>query len=137
MSYLLDTNLVSELVRTRPNARVVHWVREVPDEALYISVLTIGEIRKGVERLGGGAPKEKLRLWLEVELPGWFEERVLPIDRAVADRWGRLLCTVGRSVPAIDSLLAATALHHGLRFATRNKSVFDFPGLDVVDPWTA
>jgi hypothetical protein len=74
-------------------------------------------------------------VWLETELPGWFEDRVLPIDAAVADRWGRLLAAAGRPVPAVDGLIAATALHHELRLVTRNAADFTFPGLEVVDPW--
>jgi len=135
VSYLLDTNVLSELVRPRPDARVVRWFREVPGEALHLSVLTLGEIRSGIERLGPGARREKLRLWLETELPAWFEDRVLPVDAPVADRWGRLLAEAGRSVPAVDGLLAATALHHELRLVTRNAEDFDFPGLEVVNPW--
>ena len=136
MSYLLDTNVISELVRAKPDARVVAWFREVPDETLHLSVLTLGEIRKGVEGLAAGARKEKLRVWLETELPGWFGDRLLAVDAAVADRWGRLLAQVGRPVAAVDSLLAATALHHELRLVTRNTADFDFPGLEVVDPWS-
>jgi predicted nucleic acid-binding protein len=135
VSYLLDTNVLSELVRPRPEARVLEWFREVPDEALHVSVLTLGEIRSGIERLGSGARREKLRVWLETELSGWFEDRVLPIDAGVADRWGRLLAATGRSVPAVDGLIAATALHHELRLVTRNAADFTFPGLEVVDPW--
>jgi predicted nucleic acid-binding protein len=135
VSYLLDTNVLSELTRPKPSAKVVRWFREVPSEALHVSVLTLGEIRAGVERLAPGARREKLRLWLETELPGWFEERVLPVDTGVADRWGRLVAEAGRSVPAIDGLLAATALHHGLRLVTRNVADFVLPGLEVVDPW--
>jgi predicted nucleic acid-binding protein len=100
-----------------------------------VSVLTLGEIRKGVETLGDKKRREKLRLWLEHELPTWFEDRVLPVDLAVADRWGRLLAEVGRPVPTIDSLLAATALHHELRLVTRNAKDFDYPGLDVINPF--
>jgi toxin FitB len=137
VSYLLDTNVISELVRPRPNPRVLRWVREVPDEALHLSVLTLGEIRKGVEALGPGPRRETLRLWLESELPAWFEDRLLPVDAAVADRWGRLLGQVERSIPAIDGLLAATALHHELRLVTRNLTDFDLPGLEVVDPWSS
>lgn len=137
MSYLLDTNVVSELARTEPTPRVVRWFRDVPSDALHVSVLSLGEIRRGVERLAAGARREKLRVWLEAELPDWFEDRVLSIDAAVADRWGRLLVETGRPVPAVDSLLAATALYHELRFVTRNKADFDFPGLDVVDPWSS
>lgn len=135
MSYLLDTNVVSELVRTQPSRVVLKWFEEVPDTALHLSVLTLGEIRKGVETVASAARREKLRRWLEGELPAWFENRLLPVDAAVADRWGRLVAEVGRPVAAIDSLLAATALLHGLRFVTRNAADFHFPGLDVIDPW--
>lgn len=137
MSYLLDTNVVSETIRRRPNQRTIAWLGQLPNEALYVSVLTLGEIRKGIERLKDKRRREKLRLWLEHELPDWFQDRVLPIGLAVADRWGRLLAEVGRPVPSIDSLLAATALHHELRLATRNASDFEYPGLEVVNPWQA
>jgi len=100
-----------------------------------VSVLTLGELRKGIERLADKKRKEKLRLWLEHELPAWFEGRVLPVNLAVAERWGRLLAEMGRPVPAIDSLLAATALHYELRLVTRNTGDFDYPGLEVINPW--
>ena len=135
MSYLLDTNVVSELVRKRPDARVVRWFGSVPDGALHVSVLSLGEIRTGVERLADGARKERLRLWLEQDLPAWFESRLLPVSAAVADRWGSLLATFPTPVPAVDSLLAATALHHELRLVTRNERGFEYPGLEVVNPW--
>jgi len=135
MSYLLDTNIVSETVRRNPNKAVVAWLDPLPGEALYVSVLTLGEIRKGIETLADRKRREKLRLWLEHELSAWFEGRVLPIDLAVADRWGRLLAEVGRPVPTIDSLLAATALHHELRLVTRNSGDFQYPGLEVINPF--
>jgi toxin FitB len=135
MSYLLDTNVVSELVRKRPDVRVLRWIQAVPDGALHLSVLSIGEIRAGVERLADGARKERLRLWLEQDLPSWFESRLLPVSAAVADRWGSLLAAVPRPAAAIDSLLAATARHHELRLVTRNERDFEFPGLEVVNPW--
>jgi predicted nucleic acid-binding protein len=125
MSYLLDTNIVSETVRRTPNKAVIAWLDRLPGEALFVSVLTLGEIRKGIETLADRRRREKLRLWLEHELPEWFEGRVLPVDLSVADRWGRLLAEVGRPVPTIDSLLAATALHHELRLVTRNAGDFD------------
>lgn len=135
MSYLLDTNVVSETIRRNQNRAVVEWLEQVPAEALFISVLTLGEIRKGVEALADKKRRERLRLWLERELPVWFEDRVLPVDLAVAERWGRLLAEVGRPVPTIDSLLAATALHYELRLVTRNARDFDYPGLEVINPW--
>ena len=135
MSYLLDTNIVSGTVRRNPNKAVIAWLDHLPGEALYLSVLTLGEIRRGIEALADRKRREKLRLWLEHELPAWFEGRVLPIDLAVADRWGRLLAEVGRPVPTTDSLLAATALHHELRLVTRNAGDFDYPGLQVINPF--
>jgi len=135
MSYLLDTNIISELVRPKPANAVLAWFENIPSEALHISVLTLGEIRKGVEQMPDGARREKLRLWLEHDLADWFETRVLPINIQVADRWGRLIAQMGRPVPSIDSLLAATALHHELRLVTRNQKDFDYPGLEVINPW--
>jgi hypothetical protein len=135
MGYLIDTNIISEAVRRQPNKTVVGWLDGIPPAALFVSVLTLGEIRKGIEVLSDGKRRERLRLWLEQELPAWFEGRVLPIDLAVADRWGRLVAEVGRPVPSIDSLLAATALHYELRLVTRNATDFDYPGLEVINPW--
>ena len=135
MSYLLDTNVVSETIRRQQTKAVIGWLRQLPAEALFVSVLTLGELRKGIERLADKKRKETLRLWLEHELPAWFNGRVLPVNLAVAERWGRLLADMGRPVPAIDSLLAATALHYELRLVTRNTGDFDYPGLEVINPW--
>ena len=135
MSYLLDTNVISELVRPKPSKAVLMWFENIPSDALHISVLTLGEIRKGVEHMPDSARREKLRLWLEHELADWFGNRVLPVDIAVADRWGRLIAQIVRPVPSIDSLLAATALHHELRLVTRNQKDFGYPGLEVINPW--
>ena len=135
MSYLLDTNVISEVVQRKPDSKVITWLKQLPDEALFISVLTLGEIRSGVERLGDGRRREKLRLWLEHDLVDWFGGRVLTVDTPVADRWGRLLADAGRPLPTIDSLLAATALHHELRLVTRNTKDFGIPGLELINPW--
>jgi toxin FitB len=135
--YLLDTNVVSELVRPKPDARVLGWFREVPEAALHLSVLTLGELRSGVDQLKQRARHERLRVWLERDLPDRFEERLLPVTAAVADRWGRLVAEAGRPLAAVDSLLAATALTHGLRMVTRNVKDFHFGGLEVVSPWEA
>jgi predicted nucleic acid-binding protein len=137
MSYLLDTNVLSELVRRKPDARVLRWFEGTPEETLHLSVLSVGELRCGIEAAKDGARRERLRVWLERDLADRFSDRLLSITPAVADRWGRLLAEVGRGVPAIDSLLAATALAHGLRMVTRNVRDFRFPGLQVVNPWEA
>ena len=136
MSYLVDTNIVAELARREPDPCVVAWFRKVPDAALHLSVLTLGEWRKGVESLAETRRRERLRVWLENDLAEWFGERLLPLSAAVADRWGRLLAQAARPMPAIDSLIAATAIHHGLRMVTRNEKDFDFPGLEVINPWS-
>jgi toxin FitB len=135
VSYLLDTNVVSELARPRPHPSVLRWFETVPDEALHLSVLSLGELRKGVELAADKRRKEKLRLWLEVDVREWFEDRLIPVSAGIAEAWGALLARVGRPVPAIDSLLAATALKSGLRMVTRNVSDFEYPGLETVNPW--
>lgn len=137
MSYLVDTNVLSELRRRDPDANVVRWMADRPATTLHLSVLTVGELRKGVEGMAEGARKRRLLDWLEIELPMFFAGRILPVDAAVADRWGRLLAQAGRPLPAIDSLLAATALAHGLTLITRNLGDFQHPDLRVLDPWTA
>ncbi len=137
MSWLLDTCVLSELARSKPDPHVLGWVSELPNEALFVSVLTLGEIRKGVEKLSAGTRKERLLLWLEHDLVAWLDRRILPVDKGVASRWGALLASMGRSVPAIDSLLAATALHYGLQLVTRNEQDFMFPGLVVFNPWSS
>jgi predicted nucleic acid-binding protein len=135
--YLLDTNVVSELVRPKPDARVLAWFRGVDEASLHLSVLTLGELRSGVGQLREPARRERLRVWLERDLPERLEDRLLPVTAAVADRWGRLIAEAGRPLAAVDSLLAATALHHGLRMVTRNVKHFGFDGLEVVSPWEA
>jgi predicted nucleic acid-binding protein len=135
MSYLLDTNVISEIVRPKPDPKVLHWFNNVPSEALFISVLTLGEIRKGVEKLADVARKEQLRLWLEYDLVIWYGERILEIDAAVADKWGVLQSVAKSTISAIDSLLAATALCHNLRMVTRNEKDFAFANLEVINPF--
>lgn len=135
MSYLIDTNVLSELRRKEPNPGVVAWLEERPATTLYVSVLTLGEIRKGIEALGKSKRKLRLLDWLETDLPAFFAGRILPIDQEVADRWGRLLAAAGRPLPAIDSLLAATALTQGLALVTRNVDDFPHPDLEIIDPW--
>jgi predicted nucleic acid-binding protein len=137
VSYLLDTNVLSELRRKTPDVTVLEWFARRPASTLYLSVLTFGELRKGIE----GVPDAKRRMaltdWLETDLPAFFAGRILPVGTQVADRWGRLLSAAGRPLPAIDSLLAASAALHGLSMVTRNSRDFADLGLDVINPWVA
>lgn len=136
MSYLLDTNVLSELRRKLPDPGVARWIRDRPASTLYLSVLTLGELRKGVEAMADASRRLTLLDWLETELPAFFAGRILPVDAAVADRWGRMLAQAGRPVAAIDSLLAATAQRHGLILVTRNvRDVADL-GVQVLNPWS-
>ena len=135
MSYLVDTNVLSELRRKQPSARVVEWFEQRPATTLYLSVLTLGEIRKGIDQVADKKRKHQLQDWLEAELPAFFTGRILPVDLQVADRWGRLLANSSRSLPAIDSLLAATALEHDMTLVTRNEKDFSGLPLTVINPW--
>lgn len=135
MSYLIDTSIVYELARSQPDPQVVEWFNAVPDSALYLSALTLGELRCRVEKLPDAAHREKLRLWLENDLPAWFGAHLLPVDADVANRWGRLLAESLHPIPTptIDSLLAATALHHDLRLVMCNGKELEIQGLGVVN----
>ena len=135
MSYLIDTNVLSELRRKKPDAQVVNWMQARPRQSLFLSILTLGEIRKGIERVEDALKKQLLNDWLEVELPNYFLGRLLDINAQVADRWGRLLANAGRPIPAIDGLLAATALQNDLILVTRNLKDFDGLGVRLLNPW--
>ena len=135
MSYLIDTNVISETRRRSPDQAVVSWLSERPSTLLYLSVLTLGEIRRGAEAITVVSRKQRILDWLETDLPRFFRGRILSIDCGVADRWGRLLAEANRPLPAVDSLIGATALHHGLSVVTRNEKDFTHPGLAVINPW--
>jgi predicted nucleic acid-binding protein len=135
VSYLIDTCALSELVSARPDDNVISWFESTPQEGLHLSVLSLGEIRKGIESMPQGRRRGQILSWLEHDLPLWFEDRMLPVDNQVADEWGHLLSKVERTVPAIDSLIAATALYHRLTVVTRNVNDFNLPGIDTLNPW--
>lgn len=137
MSYLIDTNVLSELRRKTPDAGVLNWFAARPASTLFLSVLTLGELRKGIEGLTDQVRRRALLDWLEAELPVFFTGRILAVDREVADRWGKMVAACGRPVPAIDSLLAATAAQHGLIMVTRNVRDFADLGVEVTNPWLA
>jgi toxin FitB len=136
--FLLDTNIISELIKPKPEPRLVTWLSGTDENLLYLSVLTLGEIRKGVAMLREPARRVQLETWLDSELRLRFAGRILTVDDDVADRWGVM---AGRAaarkiaLPVIDGLLAATALHYNLTLVTRNSK--DVAGTDalVFNPW--
>ena len=134
MSFLIDTCALSELVKPRPSHRVYDWFEAAPPDALFVSVLTLGEIRKGIEMLDDGRRRRRIVVWLETELPDWFEGRVLPVDTGIADEWGRLMARPG-NIPAVNGLIAATALQRRLTVVTRNEVDFAATGVDLLNPW--
>lgn len=139
MKYLLDTCVVSELVRKTPDPQVVAWVDSLHEAETYLSAITIGEIKRGVERLPPSERRHAVLDWLEHDLLARFDRRILPVDAMVALTWGQLVARLdreGRPMPAFDSLIAATALNGGLILATRNVDSFSSTGVTLLNPWT-
>lgn len=138
MSFLLDTAVVSELVRKSPSTAVLKWIDGQDEASLYLSVLTIGELEKGVARLPVSARRNRLLSWVRRDLVERFGGRLLPIDMRTAARWGSVTGESekrGRPLPVIDCLIAATALVHGLNVATRNIGDFERCGATCINPW--
>lgn len=138
MKYLLDTNVISELIARQPHQQVVHWIDEQDPNSIYLSVITLGELYKGIEKLPESQRKRALRTWLTDDLLIRFNGRILTLDVAVLLTWGELtgrLERVGRPLPAIDSLVAALALHHTCSLVTRNEGDFADTGVMIVNPW--
>lgn len=138
MRYLLDTNVVSEFISPRPEARVVEWLDGLDPNSVYLSVLTLGEISKGVEKFPDSRSKETIHRWLSEDLLLRFEGRILSLDAGAALSWGTLtgrLEKAGRTMPAVDSLIAALALHHNLILATQNVNDFQDAGMEIFNPW--
>lgn len=138
MGFLLDTNVASEMVKLKPHPGVIRWVADADESLLYFSVLTLGEIRKGIASQPDAARRAPLESWL-AGLATRFSERILTPDLAIADRWGHItgVCKArGINVPVIDGLLAATALHYDLIFVTRNVKDVRDTGVETLDPWS-
>jgi predicted nucleic acid-binding protein len=136
--FLLDTNIISELIKARPEPKVAAWLESTDESLVHLSVLTLGEIRKGIAALPRTSRRGALERWLETSLRRRFAGRILPVDEAIADRWGRIAgasSLKGKPLPVIDGLLAATALHHDLILATRNSDHAAATGASVFNPW--
>jgi len=138
MNYLLDTCVLSEFTRRRPEEKVVHWLAQIDEQKLFISVITIGEIQHGIERLPESHRKTELLVWLNNELIQRFEGRILPLDTAALILWGSLTARMeqaGQTMSLMDSLITATALQNNLIIATRNGPDFLPCGVQIINPW--
>lgn len=138
--FLLDTNVISELVRRKPEPKVTAWVEATDEMLLHLSVLTLGEIRKGILSVRDSSRRVALGAWLDSDLVIRFAGRILAIDEAVAERWGQLSAQAelrNSPLPVIDALLAATALQHNLTLVTRNVRDVAATGVPLFNPWSA
>ncbi len=138
MSHLLDTCVISELVRPGPNEGLLRWFSEQDEDRLFLSVLSIGELERGIEKLATSRRKTSLGKWVREDLARRFDGRLLPINMPVAQRWGAIAGASerkGRPLPVIDSLISATAIVHGLTVVTRNVSDFERCGAECINPW--
>ena len=139
MSFLLDTNVLSEPMKERPNSGVLTWLSQANEDEVFVSVVTITELRYGVERLATGKRRERLDSWLRKDLIARFDGRILPVDLRIADACGGLMArseSMGRPLEARDAFIAATAEVHGLTLVTRNTSDFEPTLKAIVSPWT-
>ena len=138
MKYLLDTNVISELVAKNPLPQVIEWLDKIDNSLIYLSVITIGELTKGIERLPESKRKTLLRDWLNDELLLRFQGHLLPLDTEVMLTWGALTATLeqkGRKLSAMDSLIAATAVQGQFILVTRNAADFVDTGVTILNPW--
>ena len=137
MNYLLDTCVLSEYKKTKPNPKIIEWLDKASDDSLYLSVLTIGEIEKGIARMPPSKRKTDLEGFVETLLAR-FDRRLFDLDAPIMRRWGKMAGTLqikGRILPVIDSLMAATALEHDLTLVTRNEADFEATGVKVLNLW--
>jgi toxin FitB len=134
--FLIDTNVVSELIKPRPSSRVADWIDAQEEQLFHLSVLTLGEIRRGIVQLAPSRRCTDLAAWLSGDLLTRFAGRILQIDQEVADRWGHLAGAKGATIPVIDGLLAATALQHNLTLVTHNTKDMKRTGVGLFNPWS-
>ncbi|ETR70184.1 MAG: PilT protein domain-containing protein [Candidatus Magnetoglobus multicellularis str. Araruama] len=138
MNFLLDTCVISELIKPQQNKKVIDWINSCSEGTLFLSSLTIGEIQKGISKLPVSKKKSKLQNWLAQSLFERFERKILPIDYIVAQKWGEILSSSekkGFRLPAIDSLIAATAIVNNMTLVTRNINDMVYSGVSLYNPW--
>jgi predicted nucleic acid-binding protein len=138
VSFLLDTNAISESARPRPDPGVMEWLASVDEEQLFLSIVTVAELRHGIERLDEGRRKAALDVWLTEQLPYRFNDRLLHADADTADHWGRIVAhadDIGRPIGAMDAFIAALAVQHDLTLVTRNTKDFATTGVRLFNPW--
>jgi hypothetical protein len=138
VSFLLDTNVISEWIKPQPDRNVISWLAEVDEDRVFISVISFAEVRHGVELLPTGRRRERLAHWLAEELPERFEDRILAIDQHIAETWGVLMARgqkLGLTLGSMDAFVAATAETHALTLVTRNIKDFERVGISLLDPW--
>ena len=139
MKYLIDTCLISEGLRPRPDAGATAWMEACDRDRQYLSVLTLGELQKGLEKLGATRRRDVLQAWLDRDVVEQFSGRILPVDSDVAVTWGRMQASLeraGKPIPSLDGLICATALTHNLVVVTRNTKDFAPTGVQLLNPWS-
>jgi len=140
VNYLLDTCIISELIKHKAERRVLAWLESVPEDRLYLSVLTLGELHKGIARLDAGERRRRLEKWLSDEVQTRFEGRILTLDEEALALWGRIMGEGerrGRTWPIMDSLMAASAIAGNMTLVTRNLTDVQDLGVTLFDPWQA
>ncbi len=138
MGYLVDTNIPSELTHEKPVGRVAAFLANAGKLSVFLGVMTIGEICKGIAALPASQRRAGLQDWLDIDVRSWFAGRILPVTEAIAERWGHLAATAkqqGLNVAVVDGVIAATALHHGLTLVTRNVKDFTGLGVPLLNRW--
>lgn len=138
MSYLIDTCCISELAKPNPDDKVVQWFSDHNELDLYLSVITFGELRKGIEKLPSSKRKRKLNHWINEDLLHRFKNRALDISLTEVNQWGKVLAKaekMGTPLPAVDALIAATALAHNFAVVTRNTKDMKASGVELINPW--
>jgi toxin FitB len=138
MRLLLDTNVLSELTKPRPDEGVLKWLHRLDEDRTFISIISIAEIRRGVALMHAGRKRDALDEWLTHDLPQRFENRIIPVEAPVALAWGDLMALAkrsGRGLASMDGMIAATAVAHQLTLATRNTKDFEGFGIDIIDSW--